>query len=67
VPGDHEFVVGETESHGDEEFTVEQVLVREKAAGYDREAYERRGDSVAAKDVKRVFAREETSDAWSAW
>ncbi|MEF8774669.1 MAG: HVO_0476 family zinc finger protein [Halobacteriales archaeon] len=67
VPGDHEFVVGETESHGDEEFTVEQLLVRDDAAGYDREQYDRRGDAVAAKDLKRAFARDETGDAWSAW
>jgi uncharacterized Zn finger protein len=67
VPGDHEFVVGETEDHGDESFTVEQVLVRDDAVGYDREGFDHPGDAVVAKDVKRVFVRDETSDAWSAW
>jgi uncharacterized Zn finger protein len=67
VPGDHEFVVGETETDGDEKFLVERLLVREDAAGYDRETFERRGDAVAAKDLKRVFGTDRTSDAWSAW
>lgn len=69
VPGDESFVVGETHDYADESFTVERVLVREDATEYDREAYERRGDTVLAKDVKRVYARdEETSPrAWSGW
>lgn len=67
VPGDHEFTVGETEVHDDEEFEIEQLLVRDDAVGYDREKYDRLGGVVAAKDVKRVYGRDQTSDAWSVW
>jgi uncharacterized Zn finger protein len=67
VPGDHDFVVGETQSFADERFTVERVLVRDDAAGYPTTTFERAGDDVPAKDVKRVFAREPGGRAWSAW
>jgi uncharacterized Zn finger protein len=67
VPGDHDFVVGETQTFGDDRFTIEQVLVRDDAAGYPTDKFERAGDDVPAKDVKRVFAREPRSRAWSAW
>ncbi len=67
VPGDHEFVVGETQSFGDERFAVERVLVREDAGGYPTRTFEREGDAVPAKDVRRVYAREPGGRAWSAW
>ena len=67
VPGDHDFVVGETQAFGDERFTIERVLVRDDAAGYPTTTFERDGDDVPAKDVKRVFAREPRGRAWSAW
>ena len=69
VPGDEEFVVGETHEYGDEEFTVERLLVREDAVGYDREGYDFGGDGALAKDLKRVYARDEDarSRAWSGW
>ncbi len=67
VPGDHDFVVGETQAFGEDRFTVEQVLVRDDAAGYPTHKFERPGDDVPAKDVKRVFAREPGGRAWSAW
>ena len=67
VPGDHEFVVGQSESAGDESFTVEGIVVRDDASGYPSRKLDRRGDAVPAKDVARVYARDETSDAWSAW
>ena len=67
VPGDYEFVVGETDQLGDEEFTVEGVLVREDAHGYDFEKLDHDGDTVLAKDCKRVYARDESTSAWSAW
>jgi len=67
VPGDHEFTVGETESFGDEEFEVEGLVVREDATGYPTRKLDRRGDAVPAKDLARVYARDETGDAWSAW
>ena len=67
VPGDFEFTVGETESFGDDEFTIEGVQVRDDAAGYRREKFDHEGDIVFAKDTKRVYARDETTTAWSAW
>jgi uncharacterized Zn finger protein len=67
VPGDHDFVVGETQEFGEERFEVERVLVRENAADYPTRKFERDGDDVPAKDVKRVFVREPEGRAWSAW
>jgi uncharacterized Zn finger protein len=69
VPGDEKFVVGETTEYGDEEFTVERLLVREDATNYDREGYDHDGDYAFAKDLKRVYARNENSRqrAWSGW
>lgn len=67
VPGDYELTVGETESFGDETFEIEGIQIRADAVGYRFDKFDHEGDSVFAKDVKRVYARDETSDAWSAW
>ncbi|AAG18723.1 MULTISPECIES: HVO_0476 family zinc finger protein [Halobacterium] len=68
VPGDFEFVVGETATFGDEEFTVEGIHVRESATGeYKFPKLGNAGDTVFAKDVKRVYGADESSAAWSAW
>jgi uncharacterized Zn finger protein len=67
VPGDYEFTVGETEEFGDEEFTIEGIAVRRDAVGYEHDKLDFEGDVVHAKDVKRVYARDETTTAWSAW
>ena len=67
VPGDHAFVVGETQSFGDARFAVEQVLVRDDATGYPARSLDRPGDEVVAKDVRRVYARATGGRAWSAW
>ncbi|WP_336000870.1 HVO_0476 family zinc finger protein [Halorientalis halophila] len=67
VPGDHEFVVGRVEELGDLEFTVEGIHVRDDASGYEFDKLDYEGDTVAAKDVKRLYVRDETSTAWSAW
>jgi uncharacterized Zn finger protein len=69
VPGDEAFVVGETHEYGDESFTVESVIVREAALGdYKFEHLKYDGDRVLAKDVKRLYARDENATrAWSAW
>lgn len=67
VPGDYELTVGETESFGDEEFEIEGIQVRSDADGYRFEKFDHEGDAVFAKDAKRVYARDETSDAWSVW
>jgi uncharacterized Zn finger protein len=66
VPGDEEFVVGERETFGEEAFVVEGIVVRGDASGYPRRKLDRRGDAVPAKDVARVYARDELSYAWSA-
>jgi uncharacterized Zn finger protein len=68
VPGDDEFVVGETTQYGDEEFTVQQILVRDDIYDYKFQRLEKDGDAVLAKDVKRVYAVDENATtAWSAW
>ncbi len=67
VPGDYEFVVGETDELSNEEFTVEGILVRDDAVGYEHEQLDFEGDTVVAKDIKRVYVRDESTSAWSAW
>jgi uncharacterized Zn finger protein len=67
VPGDREFAVGETAAIGDEEFTVEGLLPREDATGYEHARLDHAGDRLPAKDCKRVYARDETGDPWSMW
>jgi uncharacterized Zn finger protein len=67
VPGDYEFTVGETEELGDEEFTVEGIHLRDDAHGYEFDQLDYEGDTAAAKDVNRVYARDESTSAWSAW
>lgn len=67
VPGDETFVVGETMEFGEDAFSVEGIQVREDATGYGHSRLDHPGDSVVAKDVQRLYARDETSSAWSAW
>ncbi len=67
VPGDYEFVVDETDELGGEEFTVEGIIVRDDAHGYEFEQLDHGGDTVFAKDVKRLYVRDESTTAWSAW
>jgi uncharacterized Zn finger protein len=67
VPGDYEFTVGESESFGDEEFEIEGIQLRGDATGYAHQKLDHEGDMAFAKDIKRVYARDETSTAWSAW
>ncbi|MXV63259.1 hypothetical protein GS429_14525 [Natronorubrum sp. JWXQ-INN-674] len=67
VPGDYEFEVGSTEEFGDDEFEIDAFVVRKDASGYRRDRYEEPGDTVLAKDTKRVYAYDEQSSAWSAW
>ncbi len=67
LPGDYEFTVGETDELGGEEFTVEGVMIRDDATGYDHEKLDYDGDSAVAKDIKRLYVRDETTSAWSAW
>jgi uncharacterized Zn finger protein len=67
VPGDYEFVVGETDELGDEEFTAEGILLRDDATGYGHEKLDFDGDTALAKDIKRLYVRDESTTAWSAW
>ena len=69
VPGDEQFVVGRTHEYGGEKFEVERILVREDATGYDRAGYDVAGDAVLAKDIKRLYARDQDARtrAWSGW
>ncbi|MFB6303859.1 MAG: HVO_0476 family zinc finger protein [Haloferacaceae archaeon] len=67
VPGDREFVVGETASLGDEEVEIEGIQVRDDAPSYRFDKLDHEGDAVFAKDVKRLYARDVTSPAWSGW
>jgi len=68
VPGDYEFTVGETVSFGDDEIEIEGVQVRDESADtYRHEKFDHDGDMVYAKDVKRVYARDTKTAAWSAW
>jgi uncharacterized Zn finger protein len=67
VPGDYEFVVDETEELGGEEFTIEGIYLRDDATGYEHEKLDFGGDAAMAKDIKRLYARDESTTAWSAW
>jgi uncharacterized Zn finger protein len=67
VPGDYEFEVGAVESFGDDEFEIDAFVVRGDAEGYRRDRFEESGDTGFAKDIKRVYAYDETTSAWSAW
>jgi uncharacterized Zn finger protein len=67
VPGDYEFTVGETDDLGGEEFTVEGIHVRDDAHGYNHDKLDHRGDTAFAKDVNRLYVRDESTSAWSAW
>lgn len=67
VPGDYELRVDETESFGDDEFTITGLLVRDDAEGYRFDQFDEDGDMVYAKDCKRVYGIDEQTTAWSAW
>ena len=67
VPGDYEFEVETTEAFGDDEFMIDAFVVRKDATGYDRDRYDHEGDVGLAKDIKRVYAYDEQTTAWSAW
>ena len=67
VPGDYEFTVGEVDELGGEEFTVEGIHIRDDAVGYHQDKLDFDNDSAFAKDINRLYARDESSSAWSAW
>ena len=67
VPGDYEFVVGQTDELSGEEFTIEGIHLRDDAVGYEHDKLDFGGDSAVAKDINRVYARDQSTSAWSAW
>ena len=67
LPGDYELTVDTVETFNDDECTIDAIVVRGDASGYDRDRFEMAGDTVLAKDAKRVYAYDESSTAWSAW
>ncbi len=69
VPGDHEFVVGQTESLADVEIAVERIRLRDSATGYEHYQLERPGDTALAKDILRLYARDRSTrpDFRTAW
>ncbi|MFB6096198.1 MAG: HVO_0476 family zinc finger protein [Haloferacaceae archaeon] len=68
VPGDEELVVGEEVEVGGDEFVIQGLQVRDDAAeGYRFEKFDKDGDMVFAKDLKRIYGRDTTTTAWSAW
>jgi uncharacterized Zn finger protein len=67
LPGDYEFTVGEIEEFGDEEIEVVGIHVRDDASGYRFDKADQTGQTVFAKDVKRLFGRDQKTSAWSGW
>jgi uncharacterized Zn finger protein len=67
LPGDYEFVVGETVDLGDQEFEVSGIVVRDDAPEYRHGKLDHDGDMAYAKDVKRVYGHDESVQAWSPW
>ena len=67
VPGAHEFVVGEKVDLGDEQAEIVGVQIRADAPEYRHEKLDHEGDIAFARDVKRVYARDTQSSAWSVW
>ncbi|MFB6220281.1 MAG: HVO_0476 family zinc finger protein [Halolamina sp.] len=68
LPGDYEFTVGEVCEFGDDEFEVDSIQLRDEVADdYRHEKLDHEGDTGFAKDIKRVFGRDTTTSAWSAW
>jgi len=67
VPGDHEFTVGERAEHGDAAFVVTGIKLRDDAVGYEFHAMDHDGDTAAAKDIARLYGRDDTPGGWTAW
>lgn len=67
LPGDHEFTVGAEETFGDEEIEVVGIHVRDASTGYPFDKADQEGQTVFAKDVKRLFGRDQVTSAWSGW
>jgi uncharacterized Zn finger protein len=66
VPGDEEYVVGETIDLGEKAATIEGLYLRSDAKGYDHDKLDHDRDTAPAKDIERVYARA-TKAPWSVW
>lgn len=68
LPGDTELTVGEDVPHLDDTVSIEGIVIRDDAVEYSRKQYDHRGDSAYAKDIARLYCREDEGDTWrSAW
>lgn len=67
VPGDYLFTVGEREEHGDAAFVITGIHLRDDAIGYQHESMDHDGDTAQAKDISRLYARDDTDGGWTAW
>ncbi|MFB6104666.1 MAG: HVO_0476 family zinc finger protein [Halobacteriaceae archaeon] len=67
VPGDYEFTVGDREEHGDAAFVVTGINLRDDATGYGFGSLDHDGDTAVAKDIARVYGRDDTPGGWTAW
>jgi uncharacterized Zn finger protein len=67
VPGTYEFTVGAVEEHGETAFEVTGISIRDDASGYSFEKLDHDGDTAFAKDIARLYGRDESDQAWSAW
>ena len=68
LPGDTEITVGEAVPYLDSTIEVEGIVIRSDAVDYARKQYDHAGDSAYAKDIARLYAREQSGDTWrSAW
>lgn len=67
VPGDRRLTVGEEITIDETPIEIEGLYLRDEAADAAVSPLESPGDQAQAKDLKRVYARDQTTDAWSAW
>jgi uncharacterized Zn finger protein len=69
VPGDELFTIGQVQEYGDAEFTVEGIVLRDDVERYGQRKLDYAGDQAPAKEIKRVYGRDESkvSNAWSGW
>ncbi len=68
VPGDETVEVGEQREVNDATVRIERIQLREDAIAYSTNLVDRAGEPVQAKDINRVYAREQGASGWrSAW
>ena len=67
VPGDREFTVGDEQTAGDAEFEITAIQIRDGIEGYQAGTLDQGGDTVLAKDIKRLYGRDQYTSAWKGW